>query len=101
GVRGEQRRPAANAAVVSRALLVPIRAAERAFGAVLAGDVILLGRELRAPLRLALRHFWLGLGIGHDQPLWSDFCPHMGGRTGADKSYAGQSQVITGHFPRA
>src|ERR1700730_8964342 len=78
-VRGEERRPATNAAVASRALFIPIGTGERAFGAVLAGDVVLLGRELGAPLGLALRHLGLGLRIGHDQPLCWRF-PHTWAR---------------------
>src|SRR6202011_4389632 len=68
-VRGEQRRPAANAAVIPRALLVPRGTGERALGAVLAGHVILLGRELGAPFGLALGHLPLRPRVGHDQPL--------------------------------
>src|SRR3954454_175105 len=54
GVGGEQLGAAADAAVHARGLLVDIGAGEGALGAGLAGHLVLLGRELVAPLLLAL-----------------------------------------------
>src|ERR1700683_706819 len=55
-VRGEQRLPAAGAIERAGALLIIERAAARPFGAVLAHDMELLGREQLLPLRLGMRH---------------------------------------------
>src|SRR5678815_3342621 len=52
--RFEQRRAAADAAIEARLLVVPMLAGERPLGAVLARDVILLGRQLFFPLGIAL-----------------------------------------------
>src|SRR5881394_2279232 len=50
GVGGEELGAAADAAVHPLALLVDVRSGEGALGAGLAGDLVLLGRELFAPL---------------------------------------------------
>src|SRR4029077_9227742 len=55
-IRGEQRLAAAGAIERAGALLVIERAAARPFGAVLAHDVELLGREQLLPLRLGVGH---------------------------------------------
>src|SRR5258708_35479456 len=55
-LRGEQRLAAAGAVERAGTLLVIERAAARPFGAVLAHDVELLGREQLLPLRLGVRH---------------------------------------------
>src|SRR5690349_4878987 len=53
-VRGEQLRPAANAVVHPLALLVPVRARERPLGTGLARHLVLLRRQLLAPLGVRL-----------------------------------------------
>src|SRR4029453_17075084 len=45
----EKRRAAARAAIRSRIVLVPVFAAERALGPLLAGDLVLLGRKFLLP----------------------------------------------------
>ena len=54
GRRLEQRFAAADAAIGAGILAVPVFAAEGALGAFLAGDVVLHGRELRAPFGFGL-----------------------------------------------
>ena len=54
GVGAEQLCAAAATAVDAVLLVVPVGAGERALGALLAEDLVLLGRELRPPLRLGL-----------------------------------------------
>ena len=49
-VRAEELRPAAGAAVDAVAVLVPVRAGERALRALAPQDLVLLGREALAPL---------------------------------------------------
>src|SRR5689334_17541601 len=56
----EQRRAAAHAAVRSGGFVVPIFAAERALGALLAGHAILFGRELRFPFGVGF-----AMGVAH------------------------------------
>ena len=51
GVRGEQRRSAADAAIGSLRVVVPVLAGERALGAFLARDPVLLGSQLRPATR--------------------------------------------------
>src|SRR4051812_26718063 len=58
GVRGEERLPAADARIGPRVLGRGVLAAERALGAVLAGHVVLLRRELRLPLLVGLHDFF-------------------------------------------
>src|SRR5262245_27746479 len=55
GLRREQRLVAGGANECARALFIEQRAAARPLGAVLAHDVILLGRQQLAPLRLSVR----------------------------------------------
>src|SRR4029077_15794894 len=55
-LRGEQRLAAAGAIERAGAFLVIERAAARPFGAVLAHDVELLGREQLLPLGIGVRH---------------------------------------------
>src|SRR6266478_10259474 len=64
GVGGEQRCATAEAAIHAACLLVPIRAAEGALGAVLLGHTVLLGRELPLPLGFGLDDFRTGIGGG-------------------------------------
>src|SRR5205085_8438738 len=54
GLRGEQRQVAAGAGEDALAMLVEERARTRPFSALLAQDIILLRRQLRAPLRVGL-----------------------------------------------
>src|SRR5258708_18695896 len=68
-LRGEQRLVAAGAVERAGALLVIERAAARPFGAMLAHDVKLLGREQLLPLRFRMCHgILLGVRLGaHDR----------------------------------
>src|SRR5580692_9264362 len=70
-LRGEQRLPAADAGERAGAFLVIERATARPFGAVLAHDVELLGREQLLPLRLGVRHgIVLGIRLrAHGSPV--------------------------------
>src|ERR1700730_8369392 len=54
GLRGEQRQVATGAGEDALAMLIEKRARARAFGPLLAQDVILLRRQLRAPFRVGL-----------------------------------------------
>src|SRR4029078_13381570 len=70
-VRSEKLGSAAGAAVDARTVLVPEGAAERALGALLAKDQVLLGGAFGAPLRVGLVGRWgggrggLGVGVAH------------------------------------
>src|SRR5215470_3389171 len=68
GVGRKQRRAAAHAVEHAFAFLAVERVRERAFGAVLARDVILLGRELSLPLIVGLRNFQRAIGIHGGEP---------------------------------
>src|SRR5690606_11076561 len=54
GVRREELRAAAHARVLALRVVVPVLTGERALGALLPRDPVLLGRELRAPLGVGL-----------------------------------------------
>src|SRR5262249_5600094 len=95
-VGGEQRRATAHATIAPGPLLVPIRAGERALGTVLAGDMILLGRELLAPFSLALRHFRRALRVGHDFSIGPVLCRRHGWVCLRRQVIPGQSRLITG-----
>ena len=62
-VRGKQRPVTAHAGVNALVLGVPVRPGKGALGAVLAGDVILLGRQLRAPLGIGFDDLRLPVGV--------------------------------------
>src|SRR4029077_10707395 len=73
-LRGEQRLAAAGAKESAGALFVIERAAARPFGAVLAHDVELLGREQLLPLGFGVRH-GIVLGVvlrAHGSPVRYD-----------------------------
>src|SRR3984893_15513848 len=73
-LRGEQRQVAAGAGEDALAMLLEQRARSRTLGALLAQDLVLLRRQLRAPFRIGLldleflRGFLPGLGRGSPQP---------------------------------
>src|SRR5437899_7848133 len=69
-LRGEQRQVAAGAGEDALAMLLEQRARTRALGALLAQDVILLRRQLRAPFRIGLfdLEFLRGVCRGGSQP---------------------------------
>src|SRR6202166_1921722 len=73
-LRGEQRQVAAGAGEDALAMFLEQRARARPFGALLAQDLVLLRRQLRAPFRIGLldleflRGFLPGLGRGSAQP---------------------------------
>ena len=62
GVGGEQRRTAPRTPVGAVAVVVPVRAGERPLRAALAEDLVLLGSEALAPLRVGQLHL-LGHGL--------------------------------------
>src|SRR5579863_5592243 len=70
GLRGEQRQVAAGASEDALAMLLEQRARARALGALLAQDLILLWRKLRAPFRVGLLdlEFLGGMGRRGTQP---------------------------------
>src|SRR5205807_10529557 len=68
GLRGEQRQVAAGAGEDALAMLVEERARTRPFGALLAQDIILLRRQLRAPLRVGLLDLELFGGLRRLRP---------------------------------
>jgi len=65
GLGGEKRAAAGHAAIEAFALVVPIGAGEGTLGAVLARDVILLGRQVLAPLLVGFLDLWAGLASHH------------------------------------
>src|SRR6478735_5819823 len=69
-LRGEQRQVAAGAGEDTLAMLLEQRARSRPLGALLAQDLILLRRQLRAPFRIGLLdlEFLTGLGRGNLEP---------------------------------
>src|SRR3981081_4481572 len=69
-LRGKQRQVAAGASEDALAMLLEQRARSRPLGALLAQNLILLRRQLRAPLRIGLfdLEFLRGVGGGTSQP---------------------------------
>src|SRR3954447_16065420 len=70
GVRGKQRQVAAGASENALAMFLQQRARPRTLGALLAQDLVLLRRQLRAPFGVGLLdlEFFGGLGRRHPQP---------------------------------
>src|SRR5581483_326046 len=64
GLGREERLPAADAAVGARVVVVPVSAGEGPLGALVARDLELLLRELRAPLGLGLDDLARGADVG-------------------------------------
>src|SRR4030088_701363 len=85
-LRGEQRQVAAGAGEDTLAMLLEQRARSRAFGALLAQDVVLLRRQLRAPFRIGLfdLEFFGSLCRGASQPAEGDKAQQAGDRCEQD-----------------
>src|SRR6202171_115623 len=81
-LRGEQRQVAAGAGEDALAMLLEQRARSRTLGALLAQDVILLRRQLRAPFRIGLFDLELLRGVGRRsaQPPEGRKAKHTGDR---------------------
>src|SRR5689334_9182991 len=81
GVGGEQRQVAAGAGEYPLAVLLQQRARPRPLGAVLAQDVVLLRRELRAPFGVGLLdlEFLGGVGGFRAQPAQAEKAGQAGG----------------------
>src|ERR1700686_2031352 len=81
-LRGEQRQVAAGAGEDTLAMLLEQRARSRTLGALLAQDVILLRRQLRAPFRIGLFDLELLRGVGRRsaQPPEGRKAKHTGDR---------------------
>src|SRR6185295_17293800 len=94
----KQRRAAGDAVEHALALFLIERAGEGALGAVLAGDMILLGCELLAPFGIGLDHFRAWSGI-HDEVLAGFGCSLSGSASSRDKSHFVHSPVTEGRAP--
>src|ERR1700738_3958273 len=67
-LRGEQRQVAAGAGEDAPAMLLEQRARSRTLGALLAQDLVLLRRQLRAPFRIGLFDLEFFRGVGRRGP---------------------------------
>ena len=64
-LRREQRFAAADAVVAARLCVLVVRVRVRDFGAMFARDVVLLRRQLFAPLAVGFADLWLGCCVAH------------------------------------
>src|SRR6202048_104248 len=80
-LRGEQRQGAAGAGEDALAMLLEQLARSRTLGALLAQDLVLLRRQLRAPFRIGLfdLEFFRGVGRRGPQPAEGDKAQQAGG----------------------